>query len=176
MLFSSLFSVVILSTYCWKESTAFLPKQHSSSSRHFLGRSFDNAVVTSSGTTTHLYSSWDGGQQDYEFQQQQGYQHEPQQENQNLLAARSFLQQNYPYFYSILEKNDQVWKAIGEDNPDAGEYGFTIFAPSDDAIRNLGETKQSQLLDPRNLETTQKLAGYHVIGETVTAEQIFNSG
>jgi uncharacterized surface protein with fasciclin (FAS1) repeats len=31
-------------------------------------------------------------------------------------------------------------------------------------------------MDPRNLETTQKVAGYHVVGEAVTFEQlVYNS-
>jgi uncharacterized surface protein with fasciclin (FAS1) repeats len=97
-------------------------------------------------------------------------------ENQNLLAVRAFLQENYPYFYTILNLNDDVWKAIGEDDVEKGEVGYTIFAPNNDAFTKLGETKQSQLLDPRNLETTQKIAGYHVISEVVTAEQLYNSG
>jgi uncharacterized surface protein with fasciclin (FAS1) repeats len=97
-------------------------------------------------------------------------------ESQNLLAVRAFLQQNYPIFYSILEKNDDVWKAIGEDDADKGEFGFTIFAPSDAAMNQLGDKKAKQLMDPRNFETTQKIAGYHVIAETVTAEQLYNCG
>lgn len=103
-------------------------------------------------------------------------QYQQQQDNQNLLAVRAFLQENYPIFFSILEKNDEVWKAIAEDDVDKGEYGFTIFAPSDGALNQIGDKKASQLMDPRNLETTQKIAGYHVIGETVTAEQLYNCG
>jgi uncharacterized surface protein with fasciclin (FAS1) repeats len=107
-----------------------------------------------------VYSSRDGMEQD----------------NQNLLEVRSFLEQNYPFFYTILDTNDQVWKAVGEDNTDKGEYGFTIFAPSDNALQRLGETKVSQLIDPRNLETTQKIAGYHVIAEAVTSDQLYDCG
>jgi uncharacterized surface protein with fasciclin (FAS1) repeats len=110
------------------------------------------------------------------FMEGQQYQQQQQSESQNLLAVRAFLQETYPIFYSILEKNDDVWKAIGEDDADKGEFGFTIFAVSDVNLLQLGDKKASQLMDPRNLETTQKIAGYHVVVETVTAEQLFNCG
>ena len=66
--------------------------------------------------------------------------------------------------------NDSIWKSLG------GSTGFTIFAPNAAAFSALGESKQGQLLDERNLETTQKIAAYHVIAETVTADDLFNSG
>jgi uncharacterized surface protein with fasciclin (FAS1) repeats len=110
------------------------------------------------------------------FMEGQQYQTPQNDESQNLLAARTFLQENYPIFYSILQKNDDVWKAIGEDDADKGEIGFTIFAVSDASLQQLGDKKASQLMDPRNLETTQRIAGYHVLSETVTAEQLFNCG
>ena len=103
-------------------------------------------------------------------QQQQQYGGGQQGDNQNLLAVRNFLQENYPSFYTLLNMNDDVWKAIGEDDYEKGEVGYTIFAISDEAFSRLGETKQSQLMDPRNLETTQKIAGYHVINEVVTVD------
>ncbi len=100
--------------------------------------------------------------------------------NQDLLIARGFLQETYPSFYAILNTNDEVWKAIGtgRGDLDAGQAqrGFTVFAPNEAAIRALGEKKQSQLMDARNLETTQRIAGYHVIGEVVTPDQLYNAG
>jgi hypothetical protein len=100
--------------------------------------------------------------------------------NQDLQAVRGFLQQTYPSFYMILDTNDEVWKAIGDvgSNLDAdqAQCGFTVFVPHDAAIQGLGERKQTQLMDGRNLETTQKIAGYHVIGEVVTPEQLYNAG
>ena len=95
--------------------------------------------------------------------------------NNDLLLIRDFLQQYYPAFYSILEMNEDVWKAIG-DTDDGNEVGFTVFAPTAEALQALGADKESQLFDERNLETTQKIAAYHVIGEPVTAEALFNSG
>ena len=91
-------------------------------------------------------------------------------ENQDLLIVKNFLKENYPAFSMILEKNDGVWKALGG----AEGGGFTIFAPNAAAFE--GGNKKPQLLDPRNLETTEKIGAYHVIAEVVTADQLYNSG
>lgn len=96
-------------------------------------------------------------------------------ENNDLLLIRDFLQQYYPGFYSLLEMNEEVWKAIG-DTADGNEVGFTVFAPTTEALQALGADRETQLFDERNLETAQKIAAYHVIGEPVTAEALFNSG
>ena len=96
----------------------------------------------------------------------------PESENESLLTVKAFLKENYPGFNMILEKNDSVWKALAG----VDKEGFTIFAPNAGALVALGESKKQQLLDPRNLETTQKVGAYHVIAETVTAEQLFNAG
>lgn len=95
--------------------------------------------------------------------------------NNDLLLIREFLQEYFPAFYTILDMNEEVWKAIG-DTEDGAEVGFTVFAPSAEALNALGQEKQNQLMDERNVETTQKIAGYHVIGEPVTEEALFNSG
>lgn len=95
--------------------------------------------------------------------------------NNDLLLIREFLQESYPAFYTILDKNENVWKAIG-DTADGASVGFTVFAPSAEALEALGEEKQNQLMDERNNETTENIAGYHVIGETVTAEALFFAG
>uniref|UniRef100_A0A7S0Y8S8 FAS1 domain-containing protein n=1 Tax=Pseudo-nitzschia delicatissima TaxID=44447 RepID=A0A7S0Y8S8_9STRA len=105
--------------------------------------------------------SYDGGS---------GYQN-----NDDLLLIRDFLQQYYSGFYSILDMNEEVWKAIGE-TKDGNEVGFTVFAPTNEALQSLGADKEAQLFDERNTETAQKIAAYHVIGEPVTAEALFNSG
>ncbi len=93
-------------------------------------------------------------------------------DNEALLTVKSFLKENYPGLNLILEKNDSVWKALAG----VEKGGFTIFAPNAAALATLGEGKQKQLSDPRNLETTQKVGAYHVIAETVSAEALFNSG
>ena len=95
-------------------------------------------------------------------------------DNNDLLLIREFLQKNYPDFYTILNMNDEVWKAIG-DTQDGAEQGFTVFAPTPQALQALGAEKQNQIFDERNSETTEKIAAYHVIGESVSVEALFNS-
>ena len=96
-------------------------------------------------------------------------------QNNDLLLIRDFLQQYYPGFFSILDMNEEVWKAIG-DTADDAEVGFTVFAPTNEALQALGAEKEAQLFDERNRETTEKIAAYHVIGEPVSAEALFNAG
>jgi uncharacterized surface protein with fasciclin (FAS1) repeats len=77
----------------------------------------------------------------------------------------------------MMELNDDVWKSMGDTTADGGGIGFTLFVLSDDTLRNsLSATRQEQLFDPRNLETTQKMVAYHVISEVVSGEQLFNAG
>jgi uncharacterized surface protein with fasciclin (FAS1) repeats len=92
--------------------------------------------------------------------------------NEGLLTVRNYLKENYGGMSNILELNDNIWKSLSG----VEQGGFTIFAASNQALMALGETKQRQLLDPRNLETTQKVSAYHVISETVTADDLFNAG
>jgi hypothetical protein len=76
-----------------------------------------------------------------------------------LLLVKNHLADNYPQFSKLLEKNDGVWKALA-----GTEGGFTVFAPNAAAYQAMGETKCGQLLDERNLETTEKVSrlGYFV--------------
>ena len=85
----------------------------------------------------------------------------------------TFLKTNYSNFYSIISKNEEVWKVLKESK----SAGFTVFAPNDTAfISKLDAKQQSQLQDPRNKETSDKLGLYHVVNEAVTAEELFASG
>ena len=96
-------------------------------------------------------------------------------DNNDLLLVREFLQNYCPAFYQFLEMNEEVWKAIG-DTEEGADMGFTVFAPSNEAMQALGDEKMNQLMDERNLETTQRIMGYHVIGEPVSEEALFNAG
>jgi uncharacterized surface protein with fasciclin (FAS1) repeats len=88
-----------------------------------------------------------------------------------LLVVKEYIQKYYPKFYQILDKNAAIWKALGSNE------GFTVFCLSDASLDSSITPKQwEQLMDPRNLETTEKMGAYHVIGEVVTAEQLFDSG
>ncbi|KAL7486272.1 hypothetical protein ACHAW6_012607 [Cyclotella cf. meneghiniana] len=85
--------------------------------------------------------------------------------------AQEFLSQNYPSAFKLLSKNNDAIKAINK-----SESGFTIFAANEKAFETLGDKKQSQLIDVRNEEVTEKIAAYHVIAEPVTDKMLFNSG
>ena len=71
-----------------------------------------------------------------------------------------------------MSQSSTVWKELSEASSD----GFTLFILSDDAMRNLGDKKLSQLEDVRNGETAEKMAAYHAVSEPVGAEELFNSG
>ena len=87
-------------------------------------------------------------------------------------ALEQTLQQYFPAFVELVEKNEALWKALRESD----EEGWTIFAPNNAAFEALGEKKLSQLSDVRNLETNEKIGLYHAIGEIVTPEALFASG
>ena len=70
-----------------------------------------------------------------------------------LLLVKNHLADNYPQFSALLEKNDGVWKALA-----GTEGGFTVFVPNAAAYQAMGDNKCGQLLDIRNLETTEKVS------------------
>jgi len=84
-----------------------------------------------------------------------------------------YLAENFPSFYNLLLANAvDVLKSLRNPN-----MIFTIFAPNDDAFAALGDKKLQQLRDPRNSETTNKIAAFHVIvddTEAVTADMILD--
>lgn len=65
-----------------------------------------------------------------------------------------YLASNYPSFYSLLKKSDELSKLI-EKKSSTDE--LTLFAPTEEAFEKLGSKKLSQLNDPRNLETAEKI-------------------
>jgi uncharacterized surface protein with fasciclin (FAS1) repeats len=80
----------------------------------------------------------------------------------------SLVKEEFSAFHSLLSLNEGIWKTVAE-----SEKGCTLFAPSDSAFDALGEKKLQQLKDLRNLETAQKMGGYHVIvGEAVSAARL----
>lgn len=89
----------------------------------------------------------------------------------NKVSVETILKDNYPSFYSLLNKNENIFQQLDEDF--GQDDGYTIFAPTDAAFQNLGEKKRLQLKDPRNLETAQKIGLYHVIaGEQLGYTQL----
>lgn len=79
-----------------------------------------------------------------------------------------FLSKKYPEFYSILSQNVEVDKVLNADG------AITVFAPNAQAFANLSDKRRAQLGDPRNLETVEKIAAYHVVAdEVVPATRLF---
>lgn len=79
-----------------------------------------------------------------------------------------FLNQKFPSFYSLLKKNDEVFKTLAKSTT-----GYTLFAPNEQAFDNLGEKKRKQLADVRNEEVVEKMALYHVVSlDKLTATQL----
>lgn len=72
----------------------------------------------------------------------------------------------------IMSTSADVWKKLS----DASNVGSTIFAVSDSGMTGLGEKRLGQLEDIRNRETVEKMAGFHAVGERVSADALFESG
>ncbi|MBN8607857.1 MAG: fasciclin domain-containing protein [Caulobacterales bacterium] len=53
-----------------------------------------------------------------------------------------------------------------------GEGPFTLFAPTDDAFRQMGEREFQRLMQPRNHDELLALLAYHVVPERVTRESV----
>eukprot|EP00594_Rhizosolenia_setigera_P014926 CAMPEP_0178964574 /NCGR_PEP_ID=MMETSP0789-20121207/15757_1 /TAXON_ID=3005 /ORGANISM="Rhizosolenia setigera, Strain CCMP 1694" /LENGTH=249 /DNA_ID=CAMNT_0020649373 /DNA_START=35 /DNA_END=784 /DNA_ORIENTATION=- len=80
-----------------------------------------------------------------------------------------YLASKYPSFYSLLKKSDEISKLIEKKS----STELTLFAPTEEAFEKLGSKKLSQLNDPRNLETAEKIAQYHIIKDAlVTSRQL----
>ena len=86
-------------------------------------------------------------------------------------ALEAILSSNYPTFYDILKRNEDLWKKL----KDPSVQSYTVFCPSESAMRNLGDKKMVQLKDDRNYETTSKIGLFHVINEAVSADKLFDS-
>jgi len=87
----------------------------------------------------------------------------------------------YPIFMKlIMSKNADMWKKLSDASSGSNDGdengGITIFAANDNAMKNLGEKRLSQLEDVRNGKRPKKMAGFHAIGELVTADALYNSG
>lgn len=85
------------------------------------------------------------------------------------LSVENVLKDKYPNFYSLLNKNENIWDQLEKDY---GETGYTIFAPNFDAFAELTDKQRKQLQDPRNLETAQKMGLYHVVGEPLSITKL----
>ena len=79
-----------------------------------------------------------------------------------------FLSAKYPAFYTLLSLDDEILKLLQDTK------SITVFVPNQQAFDTLDEKKQSQLTDPRNLETVQKICAFHIIPDkAVPATRLF---
>jgi uncharacterized surface protein with fasciclin (FAS1) repeats len=79
-----------------------------------------------------------------------------------------FLSTKYPAFYTLLSLDDDILKLLQDTK------SITVFVPNQQAFDALEVKKLSQLADPRNLETVQKICAYHIIpDEVVPATRLF---
>jgi uncharacterized surface protein with fasciclin (FAS1) repeats len=86
-------------------------------------------------------------------------------------SIESYLQSAHPLFETLLlSKIPNIYGTLQESE---ANNGYTIFAPSNSVMENLEPKRKLQISDPRNAETTEKLASYHVISNgKVTAERL----
>lgn len=83
-----------------------------------------------------------------------------------------FLMKYFPTFSEcLLLKNEAVMKQLRQ----RANEGFTIFVPNEGAFVALGEKKLSQLKDPRNQETADRMGAFHVIpAEAISIETLLD--
>jgi uncharacterized surface protein with fasciclin (FAS1) repeats len=65
-------------------------------------------------------------------------------------------------------------EAAGYEETLRGEGPFTIFAPTDEAFRQMDQAQVRRLMDPRNRDELYALLAYHVVTERVTSESVDN--
>ena len=61
-------------------------------------------------------------------------------------------------------------EAAGYEETLRGEGPFTIFAPTDDAFRQMDQAEVDRLMQPRNRDELLALLSYHVVAERLTSE------
>jgi uncharacterized surface protein with fasciclin (FAS1) repeats len=86
-------------------------------------------------------------------------------------SIQSYLKSTHPLFETLLlSKIPNIYTILKESD---STNGYTIFAPSNSVMESLDPKRKLQISDPRNAETTEKLASYHVINNgKVTAERL----
>jgi uncharacterized surface protein with fasciclin (FAS1) repeats len=63
-------------------------------------------------------------------------------------------------------------EAAGYEETLRGEGPFTLFAPTDDAFRQMNQRELRRLMDPRNRDELLALLAYHVVPERLTTENV----
>jgi uncharacterized surface protein with fasciclin (FAS1) repeats len=63
-------------------------------------------------------------------------------------------------------------QAAGYEETLRGEGPFTIFAPTDEAFRQMRRSERERLMQPENREELLALLAYHVVAERVTTQTV----
>lgn len=63
-------------------------------------------------------------------------------------------------------------EAAGYEETLRGEGPFTIFAPTDDAFREMSQSELDRLMQPRNRDELLAILAYHVVPERVTSASV----
>jgi uncharacterized surface protein with fasciclin (FAS1) repeats len=79
------------------------------------------------------------------------------------------LTEAHPRFAAMLFGNADLCKQI------SGLDTFTVLAPSEAAFDGLDDKLREQLVDPRNGEVVERIATFHVIGERVSKDELYDS-
>jgi Fasciclin domain len=86
--------------------------------------------------------------------------------------VESYVQEQHAVFWNlVLSKNDALWRAASSNNSN----GTTLFCPTNEAMKALGEQRLRQLADDRNYETVLRMGEFHAVSEPVSANVLFNS-
>jgi Fasciclin domain len=91
--------------------------------------------------------------------------------------VESYVQEQHAIFWNlVLSKNDALWKALRESaSSNLSNNGITLFCPTNEAMKALGEARLRQLADDRNYETVLRMGEFHAVSEPVSADVLFNS-
>jgi Fasciclin domain len=92
--------------------------------------------------------------------------------------VESYVQEQHAIFWNlVLSKNDALWKALRESASSnlSNNAGITLFCPTNEAMKALGEARLRQLADDRNYETVLRMGEFHAVSEPVSADVLFNS-
>lgn len=63
-------------------------------------------------------------------------------------------------------------EAAGYEDTLRGEGPFTIFAPTDEAFRQMDQAEVERLMQPQNRDELLALLAYHVVAERITTESV----
>lgn len=84
----------------------------------------------------------------------------------NSIAAIAMENEDLSALVNALQRADLAKTFTEENGP------FTVFAPTNDAFENVGETEMDTLMSSDNKDKLTELLKYHVVEDEVTAEEL----